>query len=259
MSSPAARWRHRLLQAGIVVSILAILGGLLAVAAEVGWETADRIHCNLGGVRHAMYGYQGSHGGLPPAILYGKDGTPLHSWRVLLLPFIEEEALFNEFRLDEPWDSPHNRALLPRMPRSYAAPGSKASRIPPYHTALHVFVGKGTAFEERSGPMGTVGSEQGTVGSFKPAIGLKIPDDFPDGTENTLLFVEAGEPVPWTKPQELPYDPDRPLPELQGLFRAGFRACTVAGPYRFIRKDTPEETLRALISRNGGDNLGLDQ
>jgi hypothetical protein len=64
--------------------------------------------------------------------------------------------------------------------------------------------------------------------------------------------------VPWTKPQELTYDPDGPLPELHGLFRDGFRACTADGAYRFLRKGTAEATLRALISRNGGDALGVE-
>jgi hypothetical protein len=69
---------------------------------------------------------------------------------------------------------------------------------------------------------------------------------------NTFLFVEAGEPVPWTKPQELPYDPDGPLPDLRCVFRDGFRSCLVDGSRLYVRKGTDEATLRALIARNGG-------
>ena len=76
-----------------------------------------------------------------------------------------------------------------------------------------------------------------------------IPASFPDGTSNTLLFVEGGEPVPWTKPQELHYDPDGPLPDLHSLFRDGFRACMADGSRRFIPKGTAEAELPALISR----------
>ncbi len=248
---PIPRRRHWLLLSGVTVVIVAGLGYLLAVAVDKVRESAERSRCDLGHLRAGLHNYHDTYGGLPPAVLYGKDGKPLHSWRVLVLPFIEQSQLYEEFRLDEPWDSPHNLALLPRIPKSYAGPGRKAALLPPHHTVLHVFVGRGTAFEERPRRK----APATTLDLLKETAGLKIPDDFPNGPENTLLFVEAGEPVPWTKPQELTYDPNRPLPELRGLFRDGFRACTVNGPYRFIRHDTDEATLRALITRNGGEKV----
>jgi len=182
-----------------------------------------------------MHNYHGTHGQLPPAVVYGYDGQPLYSWRVLLLPYIEEDDVYEQFHLDEPWDSPHNIALLPRMPGVYAAPGSKAKMIPPYHTVCHVFVGKGAAFEGREG--------------------LRMPADFPDGVSHTFFVVEAGPPVPWTKPDDLVYDPDGPLPELQCLFKDGFRACMGDGSVRIVKKGTSEATLRAAITRNGGERL----
>jgi hypothetical protein len=57
-----------------------------------------------------MHNYHGEHGRLPPAAVCGPDGTPLLSWRVLILPFIEQQALYRQFKLDEPWDGPHNLA-----------------------------------------------------------------------------------------------------------------------------------------------------
>jgi hypothetical protein len=170
--------------------------------------------------------------------VHGPDGKPLLSWRVLLLPFIEQDELYKQFHLDEPWDSPNNIRLLDRMPATYAAPGHKKALIPPNHTVCHVFIGKGTAFE---GP-----------------CGLRLKDDFPDGTSNTLLFVEVGEPVPWTKPEDIVYDPAGPLPPLRGLFKDGFRACTADGSRRFVRYDMPEESLRAIITRNGGEKVPVD-
>src|SRR5947209_6845650 len=151
-----------------------------------------------------MHAYNDTHGRLPPAVVYGADGKPLYSWRVLVLPFIEQQELYKQFKLDKPWDSPHNLPLLEKMPGTYAPPPGKRKKVPPSHTVLHVFVGKGTAFEGREG--------------------LRLPEDFPDGTSNTLLVVEAGPPVPWTKPEDLPYAPDRPLPNLDLLFKDGFRA-----------------------------------
>jgi hypothetical protein len=165
--------------------------------------------------------------------VYGEDGRPLHSWRVLILPFIEEEPLYQQFRLDEAWDSPHNLRLLPQMPTTYAAPGRKKAQMPPYHTVCHVFVGRGAAFEGREG--------------------LHLAKDFPDGTSTTILVVEAGEAAPWTKPEELSYDPDQPLPDLRCIFKDGFRACLADGSRRWVWKGISEASLRTAITRNGRD------
>jgi hypothetical protein len=185
----------------------------------------------------ACHNYEAVHGSLPPAVVYGPDGTPLYSWRVLILPYIEQDDLYKEFHLDEPWDSEHNNKLLDRMPRTYAPPRGKQSKVPANHTVVHVFVGPGTAFE---GPRGV-------------AIG-----DFPDGTSSTLLLVEAGDPVPWTKPEDIAYAPDRPVLPLPGLFKDGFRAGMVDGSVRFVRSTIREDALRAAITRNGGEKDGLD-
>ena len=115
----------------------------------------------------------------------------------------------------------------------------KKSRMPAYHTVCHVFVGKGTPFED--------GRE------------VKFNEDgFPDGTSNTILIVEAGPPVPWTKPEEIPYDPDTPLPHLETLFRDIIRLAVADGSRRHVRKEIGETTLRAAITRNGGETLGSD-
>lgn len=185
----------------------------------------------------ALHNYHDEYGSLPPAVVYGDDQRPLHSWRVLLLPYIGEQELYKEFRLDEPWNSEHNLRLLPRMPSSYEAPWTRQIKPAIYHTVCHVLVGPQTPFEIHRA--------------------VRIPDDFPDGTANTFVFVEAGEPVPWTKPEEIGFDPESPV-ALRGLFRDGFRACTVTGGYRFILYDTDPATVRAAITRNGGEAMPTD-
>lgn len=185
-----------------------------------------------------MLDYNDSHGHMPPAVVYGKDGRPLFSWRVLLLPYIEQEDLYKQFHLDEPWDSPHNLSLLERMPKIYGPPPRKMSRMPSYHTICHVFIGKGAAFEDKKE--------------------LKIPHDFPDGTSNTILIIEAGPPVPWTKPDDIPYDLEAPLPQLDTLFPDIIRLVLTDCSRRHVRKDIGESTLRAAITRNGGEILGPD-
>ena len=137
----------------------------------------------MGRIAAALHGYADDHGGrLPPAALCDEGGRPPHSWRVLILPYLGEQACYDEFRLDEPWDSPRNLALLSRMPAAYAPPSGLAFgvRAGPHTTFYQAFVGEGTA-------------------SASPWDQNRYRD-FPDGTSNTVLFVEAAEAVPWTYP-----------------------------------------------------------
>jgi hypothetical protein len=181
----------------------------------------------------AMHNYHDAHGHFPPAVVYGKDGKPLLSWRVLILPYVERQDLYNQFHLDEPWNSPHNITLLDKIPAVYQPPPGKRSGMPPNHTVIHVFVGKGAAFEDRK------------------ALTF---NDFTDGNAMTMLIVEAGRPVPWTKPEDLPYDPDGPLPDLPCLFKDSIRAAFADGSEHSIKAGIHPEVLRALITRNGNDD-----
>jgi hypothetical protein len=206
---------------------------------EGSWHLATRMSSanNLKQFVIAMHNYADQNGGrFPPAAVCGRDGQPLLSWRVLLLPYLEEEKLFQEFRLDEPWDSPHNLRLVPRMPKLYALPQRGQGR--PHVTHYQVFTGKGAAFE---GPQG-----------------LRLPDDFPDGLNNTIFIVEAAEPVPWTKPQDLSYAPDKPLPRLLQRPKMGPLVVLADGAARTAKADMSEPTLRALITRNGGEEVSDD-
>ena len=188
---------------------------------------------NLKLIGLAMHNYHDTYGRFPLAAVYAKNDKdrkkPLLSWRVAILPFIEEDKLYGEFKLDEPWDSDHNKKLLPRMPKIYGRSDAKSDGS----TFYQVFVGKNAAFDD----------------------GLKKINfaHFTDGTSNTLLVVEAAKAVPWSKPEDLPYDPDKPLPKLGGLFDDGFHALFADGWVQFIKKDIEEKTLRALITRNGGE------
>jgi hypothetical protein len=184
-----------------------------------------------------MHNYHSTYGHLPPAAVRGSDGKPLLSWRVLILPYIEQLELYHEFHLDEPWDSPHNLSLLPRMPGQYAPPAGKAWMVPPNHTVCKAFVGRGAGFE---------GAE-----------GLRF-SDFPDGTSNTFLIAEAGQPVPWTKPEDFPFDPDGPLPDLRCLFSDMFRVCMADGSVWHVPKGAKETALRAAITRDGGEKFDFD-
>src|SRR5438105_2465937 len=160
-----------------------------------------------------MHCYCNAHGRLPPAVVYSQDGKPLLSWRVLILPYLELQELYDQFRLDEPWDSPNNLPLVERMPLVYSLPPRKARNLAPNHTVCHVFVGKGTAFEDPKG---------------------QLLSDFADGTDQTILIFEGGEPVPWTKPQEILFDPDQPLAVPRSYFKDLFRIGFVSGSVRHL-------------------------
>jgi Protein of unknown function (DUF1559) len=180
-----------------------------------------------------------------PADVRGKDGKPLLSWRVSILPFIEQQALFQEFHQDEPWDSPHNKGLIARMPATYSVPDGGPAE--PGMTFYRGFAGNDTLFDP------------------KKADGVKIAE-ITDGTSNTIALVEAKEAVPWTKPEsELPVDAD-PNPErikatldaVGGHFDGGFSALFCDGSVRFIRTSVALPVFRALITRASGEVVSSD-
>jgi hypothetical protein len=180
----------------------------------------------------AMRNYHDKYGSFPPAMVHDADGKPLYSWRVLLLPFLEEEGLYARFHLNESWDSPHNLTLLTEAPRPFRPPEGIVT-LDSSMTYYQVFVRPGAAFEGDKG--------------------LKTIPDFPDGIQNTILVVEAREPVPRSKPTDIPYAANLPLPEcgaprrkrmgrLQwGHFKpAGFTAALADGSVRWFGPDMPE-------------------
>jgi hypothetical protein len=151
-----------------------------------------------------------------------------------LLPFLENDALYKQFKLDEPWDSPGNLKLLSQMPAVFLDPSVPSETNS--ETVYQVFVGKGTAFEDREG---------------------ELMRDFTDGASNTILIVESPDAVQWTKPQELPFAPDIPLSMLGSHHSNGsklvFNAVFADGSIHLLPADIDDTTLRALITRNGGE------
>jgi len=181
----------------------------------------------------AMYNYESANRGLPPAAIYSKEGKPLLSWRVLLLPHIGHKKLYEEFKLDEPWDSDHNKKLLEKMPDQFKMPGADAQNKA-NETFYQVFTGKDTVF---AGPRS-----------------MKL-QGIADGTSNTILIVEANKAVPWTKPEDLVYDAQKPVPKL-GFSRADhFIAAYADGSVRYHKTKMKEDHLRLRITPNDGQPI----
>jgi hypothetical protein len=191
---------------------------------------------NLKQLALAMHNYLDTYKQFPPvAIFSSQGGKPLLSWRVALLPYLEQNELYKKFRLDEPWDSAHNKKLLAQMPKVYAPVGIKSKE--PHTTFYQVFTGKGTMFE---------GAKGATIGSI------------PDGLSNTIMIAEAGEPVPWTKPEDLPYDDGKPLPKLGAMFDNGFHIAMADGSVRLVPKKFNERILRLAITCADGKPIDFD-
>jgi hypothetical protein len=206
-------------------------------AARIAARRSEAVK-NLKRIGLALHNYQDTYRNFPPPVLFAEDGTP-YSWRVALLPFLEQTdgpSLFKEYRFDEPWDGPHNRTLLDRMPDVYRVPGADSD---PTHADYFALVGERTL-------MGEPGNS-----------GTQIRE-IVDGTSNTFMIVESKRPVPWTRPEDIPFeidlsDPNSPAPELGGFWQEGFQVVFGDGSVRFISRTIDPAVLKALCTRDGGE------
>ncbi len=213
-------------------AVIGVLVALLLPAVQAAREAARRMQSsnNLKQIALAMHNYHDVYKTFPPRANFSADGKPLLSWRVHILPFIEQEALYRQFRLDEPWDSPHNRQFIEQMPTLYRNPSVKPSNS---HASYLVPTGKGSMFAGQAG--------------------TKMRD-ITDGTSNTILALEVNEDasVVWTKPDDLAYDPAKPLAGLGTAHPGGFWAAMADGSVHFIVASIDQENfLRLLMIADG--------
>jgi RNA polymerase sigma factor (sigma-70 family) len=191
---------------------------------------------NLKHIGVALHNYHDTYNHFPAPAIYGKDGKPLLSWRVAILPWLEQDNLYRQFRLDEPWDGPNNRKLAELVLAVYKPVGARPAE--PGLTYYQAFVGKGAGFE--------------------PHKELRVAD-ITDGMSQTLWVVEAGTPVPWTKPEDLPFVADQALPKLGGQFGGDFNVLVADGSTNLLSKKADPDMLRAAITRNGGEEVDWDK
>jgi hypothetical protein len=199
-------------------------------------ELIARSAGNLRKIAGGIHAYVEAEKRIPPPAIYGRDRSPLLSWRVAILPYIGEKELYAQFHLDEPWDGAHNKAFLKKMPKVYEPVAAPSTAGTAYYQG---FNGKGAFFDE---PRGIPPAKEG-----HPFFAIS------DGSVNTLMVVEAATPVPWTKPEDVKYTPGKPAPKLGGQFRGGFTALTADGATRFIKSSIDPKLLDALITYNGGE------
>ena len=205
---------------------------------------------NLKTIGLALHNYHDTYGSLPPAVVHGPDGQPWHSWRVLILPYLEEQKLYDRYRFDEPWNGPHNRRLA-----------KEADTLPVFHCYADKGTGPGsTSYVAVTG--------EGTLWPLDQSVSF---DDVPDGLSNTILVVEmSGSGIHWMSPRDLSFD--ETTFEIGGAANFDIRSRH-GGTKRWYREDAPPvagallgdgsvrwlgglemkpETVRSLLLRDDG-------
>jgi hypothetical protein len=184
----------------------------------------------------AVANYVHEHKQYPPAYLADKHGKPMHSWRVLILPYMEQNDLYREYKFNEPWDGPNNRKLASRMPRTYALHGEER----PGNTTTNY--------------LAVVGPE--TV--WRASTGVAA-DAVKDGMSTTILIVEnKGADVHWMEPRDLSFaQMDFTLNSAQGISTRYVDPAVAMADGSVVRltKTMEPATLRAMLTINGGEEV----
>ncbi len=231
---------RRMAIAGIVLGVIdcLLLVALFLPAHLSAREDARRAQCanNLKQIGLAIQIYHEANGCLPAAAITGKDGKPLLSWRVAILPYIGTGSPYWKFHLDEPWDSPHNIALVEQMPAEYNCPSDTTQKWG--MTGFIAVIGARTVFRPYYQPV-----------HFK---------DISDGVARTILVAESRRAVPWTKPVDIPVAmalaPDG-LGSHHGYHNNGFNVLFADGSVQFLKSSIIPSTLSALLSRDGSEDV----
>jgi prepilin-type processing-associated H-X9-DG protein len=246
--SPPAKKSSGTLVTLVVVGAFAVLlvcGGLLVAlwlpAVQEAPEAARRMQCvnNLKQIGVAMHNYHDVYRCFPPAYVPDADGKPMHSWRVLILPFLEQQSLYDQYDFNEPWDGPNNIRLADSIPAVYACPDS-------------VFSNSNTCYAMIVGP--------DTISDGPSAARLA---DIKDGTANTLMVVEAaGNGINWMEPRDLDAQKlsfvinDRPTPGgIKSDHPGGANVVFCDGAVRFLPDTTSPGVVKDLSTIAGGERI----
>jgi prepilin-type processing-associated H-X9-DG protein len=196
----------------------------------------------------ALHNYHEQYGSFPPAVTYDAAGRPAHSWRVLILPFLEEKKLYDQYKFDEPWNSPHNSKLAVKIPQPYRCPS-----FDPFHDGGEW---DSPHFKTLTNYVAIVGPDA----VFGKNRATKF-DDITDGTSNTLLVADTKQhAVHWMQPEDI--TPEEILTDLQYSKSephtnhvGGSHFLFADGRVTFLNADIAPETLRSLITRDGNETI----
>ncbi len=227
----------------ISIPVILFCGGmltsLLLPAVQAGRAAARRANCsnNMRQISFAIQAYYDKNGHYPPAFVADKNGKPMHSWRVLLLPYLGEQALYDQYNMHEPWDSPHNIMLANRMPAVYRCPG--ASNSATNITNYAMLVGPHAI---STGPMGRTKAE------------------ISDNLAGTIMVVEnVGGNINWLEPRDLDAETmsfdlcDNSGAEISSDHPSAVNAIFCDGSVRSLPKGTDADNLKAMTTIDGGE------
>ncbi|WP_193789009.1 DUF1559 family PulG-like putative transporter [Zavarzinella formosa] len=253
---------------GILALVLILLCGgggygiyyVISKAKDKLGDAGERltISNNLKQIGLGMHNYETVNSGFPTNS-FDANGKPLLSWRVHILPYVEEQGLYQQFRLNEPWDSPNNKPLLSRMPKVYATWAERTGKVPMgSKTYYRGFSMSGAMMEPKMANQ----PQNGKLDFGNPFGAPKGPRmmNVSDGLSNTLLCVEAGESVDWTKPDDLSWAPGQPMPSFGGDRKNSdvFIALFGDGFVKPVKKTISSEQLKAAITYAGNEKVFLD-
>ena len=226
-----------------------------AGAARTATDRARSVN-NLKQIGLGLHNWHAVHDALPPAVVRGPDGKPWHSWRVLILPYIEQQDLFNQYDFSQPWDGENNLKLLDKMPEVYREPGSDAKG---HFTHYAVISGESTAFP----PQGMKMTGEGKDGLDLAPEGMVSFAAITDGMSNTIVVapVSADRKIPWTKPADIPFGDDFPaLGDPKGIAMPyvinGEKVAPVMlmdGSVKILSEKANREVVKALMTRAAGE------
>jgi hypothetical protein len=194
----------------------------------------------------ALHNYHDDHGAFPPASIVDDDGRPMHSWRVLILPYFEYQPLYTAYNLDEPWNGPNNRKLLSKIPEAYQCPSHHRSHGQ-FDTCYIAVTGKSTMWQD----------DRRTMSS-----------DITDGLNMTVMLVEHhGLDIRWMEPRDLKFeqvskqfgqneDAQEGPHSIESFFyrnSAGRHVVLADGSVRFISDGVPTKSWNTVLTAAGGE------
>jgi prepilin-type processing-associated H-X9-DG protein len=225
----------RLIELLAALGVIVLLIALLLPATRSSRSAARRAWCvnNLKQIGLALHNYEEEHNALPPAYTVDAEGRPLHSWRTLILPYLDQEALYQTIDLAKPWNDPANARARETALSVFRCPGAVG---PENTTAYLAIVAPG--------------------GCFLPNEPRRLAE-ITDGAGETLMVIEVDDAnaVPWMAP----VDADEALVMSFGTatklhHNGGMNACLVDGSVRFLKSNTPADVRRAYMSISGNDD-----
>lgn len=233
----------RLWQSSFVAVALAMIAVVFVPVCVIPRGVARRSTCsnNLKNILLALHNYHDTHGTFPPAYLADAKGRPMHSWRVLILPFMEQEKLYKKYRFDEPWDGPNNRQLHSEVVRLFRCPSTPG------------------AIDGETSYLAVVGPQ-----TVWPGDESRSMQDVKDNPDATLLIVEVrNSGIHWMEPRDLhvsqmatTINPKRG----QGI-SSHHEQCahviTVDGMPARLPDELPPQDLEALLTIDGGEQVEL--